>query len=243
MSSPKHPHQGLEGGGAQNSLEPGEERAMDEIMKLRFDYAWKWFDFHAKQRMQLFNFFVIITGVLATAFATAYDKDLHYVSLAVCLLGSIAAIGFIVFDIRSRELTRYAEDVLDKLEQDWLFPGAASTTEDQVPHGLMRREVANKMREGMAGERGWRNFRKIKVWVRAIEGLVAIAFMIGLIVTVADMRSPEVPSAPAPGLESSRDAPRSPSQGQSMDEVRPTEPRATEVEAGSVSDADSSIEE
>src|SRR4051812_49073283 len=36
-----------------------------ELLKLRADYAWKWFDLHAKQRMTLFNYFLIVAGILA----------------------------------------------------------------------------------------------------------------------------------------------------------------------------------
>src|SRR3954462_11298895 len=38
-----------------------------ELLKLRADYAWKWFDLHAKQRMTLFNYFLIIAGIFANA--------------------------------------------------------------------------------------------------------------------------------------------------------------------------------
>lgn len=27
-----------------------------DLEKMRFDYAWKWFNYHADQRMKMFNF-------------------------------------------------------------------------------------------------------------------------------------------------------------------------------------------
>lgn len=37
------------------------------MLRLRLDYAWNWFDLHAKQRMTLFYYFLIIAGILANA--------------------------------------------------------------------------------------------------------------------------------------------------------------------------------
>jgi len=28
------------------------------------DYAWKWFEYHAKQRISMFNYFLIVSGIL-----------------------------------------------------------------------------------------------------------------------------------------------------------------------------------
>lgn len=31
-----------------------------DLVKMQFDYAWKWFDFHARQRTTMFNFTIIL---------------------------------------------------------------------------------------------------------------------------------------------------------------------------------------
>lgn len=158
-----------------------EDEKLSDLDKMRLDYTWKWFDFHAKQRMQLFNFFLIITGILASAYASAYDKKLYTMSFAVRLIGTLQAFGFFVFDLRSRELTRYAEDILEKLEKDRLSPHDFSDPKINKGQtlGLVQRECISKMREG--NERGWKNLRKMKVWIRSIQIIVGLAFFAGLL--------------------------------------------------------------
>jgi hypothetical protein len=164
---------------------------MSEVEKQRFDYAWKWFNYHASQRMQLFNFFLIITGILANAYVGAYEKGTPLMRFAVSLIGTLQAFGFFVFDVRNRELTRYAEDVLEKIERDKLFPDDYRSPEinNGQTLGLLRQESNSKMREGFMRERRWKNFRKMKVWIRSIEVIVGLVFLIGLVVAISQMIS------------------------------------------------------
>jgi hypothetical protein len=34
-----------------------------ELQKLQFDFAWKWFAYHADQRVKMFNFMLIVFGI------------------------------------------------------------------------------------------------------------------------------------------------------------------------------------
>jgi ABC-type uncharacterized transport system permease subunit len=47
-----------------------------DLHKMPFDYAWKWFAFHAEQRTKMFNFMLIVLGIFATAIAGTLDKQL-----------------------------------------------------------------------------------------------------------------------------------------------------------------------
>jgi hypothetical protein len=161
-----------------NELHKGGD--LTDVDKMRFDYAWKWFDFQAKQRMQLFNFFLIITGILASAYISAYEKRLFSMSIAVGLIGTLQAFGFLAFDVRSRELTRYAEDVLERIEQNQLF--TKSFTDDGPLLGFMLQEKNAKMREGATGRGIWKTLLKMKVWIRLIEIVVGLVFLTGLVV-------------------------------------------------------------
>lgn len=158
-----------------------------DLLSARFDYAWKWFDFHARQRMQLFNFFLIITGVAATAFASAYEKDLHFINLAVSSVGVVSAIGFIIFDIRSRGMTRRAEDILHELEQKQLFIQAPDLHGREPIPGPMSAEDGRRMREGWGLKRGLLFFFKMKTWIRLIEFCVLAAFIAGLVITIGKL--------------------------------------------------------
>src|SRR5450759_4327950 len=44
-----------------------------ELLKTRSQLAWNWFEFHARQRMTMFNNFLIITGILVNG---ALSKNL-----------------------------------------------------------------------------------------------------------------------------------------------------------------------
>jgi hypothetical protein len=37
---------------------------VSDLVKLQFDYAWKWFSFHADQRVKMFNFMLVVFGIL-----------------------------------------------------------------------------------------------------------------------------------------------------------------------------------
>jgi hypothetical protein len=173
---------------------PVENGKLSEVEKQRFDYAWKWFDYHAGQRMQLFNFFLIITGILANAYVGAHEKGTPLMRFAVSLIGTLQAFGFFVFDVRNRELTRYAEDILEKIERDTLFSDDFKSPDinNGQPLGLLRQESVSKMREGFTRERRWKNFRKMKVWIRSIELIVGLVFLTGLIVAISQMISSSI---------------------------------------------------
>jgi hypothetical protein len=95
---------------------------LDANTGVRLTYVWDWWKFHAKQRTDMFNYFLIITGILANAYATALKE--HYIELAigVAAVGAIAAIGFLLLDIRNRFQLRKADAILQAIEPD-LIPG------------------------------------------------------------------------------------------------------------------------
>ena len=97
---------------------------VDDLTKMQFDYAWKSFDFHAKQRTTIFNYFMVIVGILANALVTAYKEGYQALVYPIALLGAATSVAFIVFDIRNRQLVRQAEDVLEKLEDSQIYPEA-----------------------------------------------------------------------------------------------------------------------
>ena len=105
--------------------EPTSPTPLDQM---RFDYAWKWFDFHAEQRTKMFNYMLIGMGIFATAFVTAVDKKLE---LEAALLSSVAVIVALVFcfiDYRNRQLYLVAMDVLIDVERNLAFAGRKDNT-------------------------------------------------------------------------------------------------------------------
>jgi len=169
---------------AENNNNPSSAPEHDDkdLLRMRLDYAWNWFDLHAKQRMSLFRYFLIITGILVSGYVTAFVNDYSSLIVAIGVIGAFQSAAFIAFDFRSRELTRRAENVLEKIERDMLFPDSFSHHDIRQGEslGLLKHEAAAKMREGYGWKRGWKNIKKIKWWIRAIEGAVLIAFLMGI---------------------------------------------------------------
>ena len=99
-----------------------------------FEHSWKWFEYHAAQRTTMFNFFLIATGILATAFVTAYDKNFPELLYGVGVLGMVIALAFFWLDWRNSELVKLSEKSLRKLEKNAEnFPGKIFTSPLTAP--------------------------------------------------------------------------------------------------------------
>jgi hypothetical protein len=94
-----------------------------DLVAKRLDYAWGWFQFHAKQRMDMFNYFLIVTGILATAFVDL-SKDGHpHLAQTLAGLGAVTALGFLVLDLRNKHLVDKSVRILKVLEKQDIFAG------------------------------------------------------------------------------------------------------------------------
>jgi hypothetical protein len=96
-----------------------------ELLKLRFDYAWKHFDFHARQRTTMFQYFATMLPLIVAAyFYFLKEKPLHLVDealLTIALIGVILSIVFCLLDVRNRQLYRISESNLMLLEKNYLY--------------------------------------------------------------------------------------------------------------------------
>jgi hypothetical protein len=96
-------------------------------------YAWGYFALHADQRMKLFNFFLILSGLLLGAFPAVRGMvpGTKVVGLLPLLL-VLAAFTFWRLDKRTRHLVKNAEAALRFLDQQW----AVESLPDGAPHYL-----------------------------------------------------------------------------------------------------------
>jgi Flp pilus assembly protein TadB len=83
----------------------------NEIDKIALEHAWNWFDLHAAQRMQSFNFFLIATAFLIAAYASLLEK-LPLAALIVALVGAWIAFWFTRLENRTRQLIKAGEKAL-----------------------------------------------------------------------------------------------------------------------------------
>jgi hypothetical protein len=92
-----------------------------ELQKVRFDYAWKWFNFHADQRTKMFNFMLIGLGIFASAVVSAIEKKLLLEAAVLSMAGVVVAVAFRLLDKRNRYLYLVAMDVLIDAEKNVVF--------------------------------------------------------------------------------------------------------------------------
>jgi hypothetical protein len=159
-----------EKGVEQNSMPDKAKFAVEQKWRLfenRLKYAWDYFDFHARQRTTMFNFFVLFVGFVLNAYATLL-KDHSYIAMIVAFVGAILVIFFLMFDRRNEELVHIAEAVLESLEKDVLFKDYKRTVpwpkrrgwwrmkEPSTPDtqlGILLRQTADKDAEETPGKK------------------------------------------------------------------------------------------
>jgi len=159
-----------------------EFREVDERAKLQFDYAWRWFEFHANQRMTMFYYYLIIVGILANAVVTSYKENYSGIRIAVGVMGIFTSLASLFFDIRNRGMTKEGEDILEKLETEVIFP-PQFLDENGNKMGPFSVERRNATREGQKF-RVQNLYLKHKYWIRGIEIIVALFFLIVVILTM-----------------------------------------------------------
>lgn len=149
-----------------------------ELEKLRFDYSWKWFAFHADQRTKFFNFMILVEGALATATATAYDTSHANTAVVLCVTGAIFALIFAQLDRRNRDLVWLGEDVLVELERRVIF-GEYEKIKDrekrEIPFGILRRQAREEVYTGMMHDA---LAGKHRFWNQAIAYLFILLFVL-----------------------------------------------------------------
>ena len=103
-------------------------------------YAWGYFALHADQRMKLFNFFLILAGVLLGVFPAVRGMagGARVVALLPLLL-ALTAFTFWRLEERTRYLVKNAEAALRFLDEEW----PVEPLPDGTPHYL-RLDAVNK---------------------------------------------------------------------------------------------------
>jgi hypothetical protein len=140
-----------------------------EILKLRVSYAWGVWEFHGRQRFSMFNYFLVITGILVNGYLTALkEKDLHGLLPAICLLGLVQCCVFTMIDWRNRKMLYFADDVLRESEKK-LFQSPPSEHA-----GPMVRRVTEE-------SHGLFRYSKMLYWIRLTYGVIALGFLAALV--------------------------------------------------------------
>ncbi|QOZ80783.1 hypothetical protein XH83_33745 [Bradyrhizobium sp. CCBAU 53351] len=95
-----------------------------EFEKMRLELSWRYFDFHARQRTQLFHFFVILSPfVFGGCFYLLKERSQlgGLPGIIAPCAGALLVIVFFGLDRRNRQMIEIAEEALMLLEQHLLF--------------------------------------------------------------------------------------------------------------------------
>lgn len=94
--------------------------------KLLLDYSWKYFELHAKQRMDVFDFYVVISALMVTGIGASLEPDhkMYVLSLLLGLSLSLISIVFWRLDLRVKTLIKNSENAMKRLEN--FFPSMGS---------------------------------------------------------------------------------------------------------------------
>lgn len=90
----------------------------EENFALALEYSFKYFDLHAKQRMTVFNFFLILSGALAGGIGAALQGEKPYALSAFLLSGLLITLSLVFYklDLRTSFLIKHAEFALKESE-------------------------------------------------------------------------------------------------------------------------------
>ena len=89
------------------------------------DYVWKWFEFHAKQRTTMFNYFIVFSilfiNAIISLIAKGFAKDSPVILFILIFIGIIITLIFCGIDHRNKKLLSAGEDVLINMEKLFIF--------------------------------------------------------------------------------------------------------------------------
>lgn len=86
------------------------------------DHVWRYFALHAQQRISVFNFFIVLSGILATGIGAGFQAG-KPMAPVVAILGALLALfsfAFYKMDRRGSELVKLAETALILGESTYL---------------------------------------------------------------------------------------------------------------------------
>lgn len=82
----------------------------------QLDYALGWFTHHAAQRLQTFNFYLVIATVLLLGYGTALHDKSRWFAAVLCGVGFVVTVLFFQLEVRNTELVDIGRAALAYLE-------------------------------------------------------------------------------------------------------------------------------
>lgn len=144
--------------------------------------AWDYFQMHSSQRLTTFNFYIVISSVIATALFSTFQKDYKVPSLGV-FLGLLMVLFSYIFwklDVRNKQLIKGAEAALK------YFEGISELEDkDGMPHIaklFQHEEYETNKRKDNNSMFPWKSFYSYSNSINRIFLAFAIVGLIGAVV-------------------------------------------------------------
>lgn len=136
------------------------------------DYAWRYFELHAGQRLTLFNFFTVLTGFATAGIATTMQGSARFSILGIALGALLVLLSFVFWklDQRAAFLVKHSEAIQELAEVE-LLPESAR---------LIEAERKALLAAQSAGARIWR------IWTfgDCFRLIFAVAALLGMVSAV-----------------------------------------------------------
>ncbi len=89
----------------------------EEVNNALRQYIWNYFQVHASQRLTTFNFYILISTVIATGYVVAVkDGGITILAMVFGIILFVLSFIFWKLDLRNRQLIKNAEEGLKYLE-------------------------------------------------------------------------------------------------------------------------------
>ncbi len=83
-----------------------------KVEELALEHAWKWFEYHANQRMTMIRFYLTAAGGLAAGFGFLLSAHENIMSAFISIIGVFTSISFKNLDRRVSDLVKIGEEAL-----------------------------------------------------------------------------------------------------------------------------------
>jgi hypothetical protein len=116
-----------------------------ELRKELRDYAWKYFDRHAGQRLIAFNFYLALSGIIVAGLFAILREEVTWAAPVLAAILTYVSFVFWKIDCRTRTLTKHSENALKFIEG--MLPELTDEV-DGTPHicKLFQREKHDQKR-------------------------------------------------------------------------------------------------
>lgn len=158
----------------------------DTRLQLELDYASGWFQYTASQRLTTFNFFLIVVGLVAVAYAQAIDHQWNCFGAVIGGIGAIISVGFLVIDIRNEVLVDKGLSALQELELDMRIKLADPALDSKHLKEVLRksfigRGVSRCVYRSLRWSKRCERVFKYRFWFRFVITVVGISLGFGCV--------------------------------------------------------------